>query len=100
MGGSGPGPVCVMRRRWESEMRSRFDLDGATLIQGAAISLSGAIAALRIALRTHAQAPLCGLVHCPACYVAAGLATTGILLAGLGWNLQAAAQVRRHEAGL
>jgi hypothetical protein len=31
--------------------------------------------------------------------VAAGLATTGILLAGLGWNLQAAEQAR-HGAGL
>ena len=99
MDGSDPRPVGGMCRRWESEMRPRLDLDGSTLVQGAAIALYGAIAALVIALRTHALAPLCGLAHCPACPVAAGLATTGILLAGLGWNLQAAEQVHRG-AGL
>lgn len=64
-------------------MRPGVRLDRSTPLQGAAISLSGAVAALGMALRTHAQAPLCGLVHCPACYVAAGLTTAAILLGGL-----------------
>ena len=63
-------------------MRPAVHLDRSTLLQGAAISLSGALAALWIAQRTHAQAPLCGLAHCPACYVAAGLTAAAILLGG------------------
>jgi hypothetical protein len=72
-------------------MRLRLDLDRATLLHGAAISLSGAVAALLIAMRTHAQAPLCGLAHCPACYVAAALAVFGLGLAALSWRVRATA---------
>jgi len=78
-------------------MRRGSDLDDVTLYQGAAISLSGAVAALLIALRSHAEAPLCGPTHCPACHVAAALAVTGIVLAALGWNLRAEARTRRRR---
>ena len=53
----------------------------------AIISLSGAGGAMLIALRTHASAPLCGLAHCPACYVAAALAGIGLALTA-SWGLQ------------
>jgi len=77
-------------------MRPGVQLDRSTLLQGAAISLSGAVAALGIALRTHDQAPLCGLIHCPACYVAAGLTTAAILLAGwAAWAGPAVSRLRR-----
>ncbi len=76
-------------------MRRGTGLEDVTLFQGAAISLSGAVAALLVALRTHAQAPVCGLAHCPACYVATALAMVGILLGGVGWNLRAEARIRR-----
>lgn len=46
----------------------------------AAISFAGAASAAVIAVRTHASAPLCGIAHCPACYVAAGLAAFGLAL--------------------
>ena len=73
-------------------MRPGVRLDRSTLLQGAAISLSGAVAALWIALRTHAQAPACGLVHCPACSVAAGLAVAAMLLGGLAASARPAAR--------
>ena len=78
-------------------MRNGSGLDGTTLYQGAAISLSGAVAAGLIALRTHAQVPVCGLEHCPACYVAAARATVGLVLATVGWNLRAAAALSPRD---
>lgn len=79
-------------------MRNGSGLDGTTLYRGAAISFSGPIVAGLIALRTHAQAPVCGAEHCPACYVAAALATIGVVLATVGWNMNAAAAMSAPAA--
>lgn len=38
----------------------------------------GALFAIALARQSHAFAPVCGDAHCPACYVAAGLAVISV----------------------